>query len=77
MGDHRTTYIQFQFILKLITHRSPQDPDAILSPIFNVLISISQSPGFACDACATGAFAVADWECDEPDQERYKFENTS
>lgn len=33
--------------IQLITHKSPQDPDAIFSPIFSNLLSISQSPDFA------------------------------
>lgn len=35
-----------------VTYRSPQEPDAIFSPIFNNLLSISQSPDFASVASA-------------------------
>ena len=48
------------------THRSPQDPDAILSPIFNNLLSISQSPGFA---PAADALSIDERGCEEPDHE--------
>ena len=39
------------------TYRSPQEPDAILSPIFKNLLSISQSPDFA---SADNAFSTAE-----------------
>ena len=48
------------------THRSPQDPDAILSPIFNNLLSISQSPDFAWAATAS---PTDEWECEELDHD--------
>lgn len=42
---------------QIATYRSPQEPDAILSPIFNNLLSISQSPDFA---SANSAFSTAE-----------------
>lgn len=44
--------------MQSLTHKSPQDPEAILSPIFNSFRSISQfPPDFASTA---SAFSTAD-----------------
>lgn len=51
-----------------VTYRSPQEPDAIFSPIFNNLLSISQSPDFASVA---SAFSTAEWELEERDHDPY------
>lgn len=50
------------------TYRSPQEPDAILSPIFNNLLSISQSPDIA---SADNAFSTAEWEYEQRDHDPY------
>lgn len=54
--------------IELITHKSPQEPDAIFSPIFSNLLSISQSPDFALRQIA---FSTDDWEQEGTDNEPY------
>lgn len=56
-----------KIFIKWYTHRSPQDPEAIFSPIFKHLLSISQSrtPPLG---CKDSSLSVAE-ECDEPDHE--------
>ena len=53
------------------TYKSPLDPDASLSPIFNNLLSISASTR---STGVANAFSTADIECEEPDHEPYKVE---
>jgi hypothetical protein len=64
---HKENYFSFVGGRK-ITYRSPQEPDAILSPIFNNLLSISQSPDFPSVA---NAFSTAEWELEERDHDPY------
>ena len=51
---------------KGLTYRSPQDPDAILSPILSSLLSISQPPDLS--SCIM-AFSTIGWEFEERDQD--------
>ena len=48
------------------TYRSPQDPDAILSPILSSLLSISQQPDLSSSIMA---FSTIGWEFKEWDQD--------
>lgn len=56
-----------------LTHKSPKDPLAIFSPIFNNLSSISHASTFRCVA---NMFSTAE-EWDEPDHDPYILQNTN